>query len=137
MTHSGFKTAQKKLNLIKKENNNKDYRAKQDIFRYVFSSRSISFDYILRIKHGICLNEKNKNYLLYHYLWDQANNPSLITFEEHTDDENKIIQEELQLYFTGVSNYTCSVDKTHSKHSKNLTKNKNNARKYKLEISEQ
>ena len=121
--------------MIKKENNNKDYRAKRDIFEYVFSSGSIGFDYVLRTKHGICLNEKNKNYLLYH--WDQSNNPSLITFEEHTDDENKIIQEELQLYLTGVTNYTCSVDKTHSKHSKNLTKNKNNARKYKLEISEQ
>jgi len=29
MTHSGFKTAQKIVNLEKKENNNKDYKCKQ------------------------------------------------------------------------------------------------------------
>ena len=31
MTHSGFKTAQKRVNLGKKENNNKDYKSKQKI----------------------------------------------------------------------------------------------------------
>ena len=62
MTHSGFKTAQKRVNLGKKENNNKDYKSKQKIKETCrFSSKIIPFDYILRTKYKICLNEKNKN----------------------------------------------------------------------------
>ena len=54
MPHSGFKTAQKRVNLGKKENNNKDYKSKQKIKEtYRFSSTVIPFDYILRTKYSL------------------------------------------------------------------------------------
>ena len=98
MTHSGFKTAQKRVNLGKKENNNKDYKSKQKIKEtYRFSSTVIPFDYILRTKYGICLNEKNKNYIDDNYSSYRVNqnyennNPILINFEEHNEEENESV----------------------------------------------
>lgn len=128
MTISGFKTAQKTRNLNKKENNNKDYRGEEK--KYVtnkFSSGEISIDYILRTKYGICLNETNKKFMI-PFLYDrfQNKNPPLICFKEHSDDENQIIQQEVTNYYNlGLSQRTASYDKTHSSHSKNLTKNRN------------
>ena len=88
MPHSGFKTAQKRVNLGKKENNNKDYKSKQKIKETCrFSSKIIPFDYILRTKYKICLNEKNKNYIDDNYssycVNHENKNPILINFEEH------------------------------------------------------
>ena len=57
MTHSGLKTAQKCINLDKKENNNKDYRSKEKVHpKYSFSRQILPFNYVLRTKHNICLN---------------------------------------------------------------------------------
>ena len=135
MTHSGFKTAQKILNLRKKKNNNKDYRIKEKALLYRFSSSSISFDYILRTKYGIYLNKNNKNYLLYDYERYQRQNPSLVFFEEHSDEENKIIQHEIINYYNSrLSQLVCSRDKTHSNHSINLTKSRNHDRLQKLMV---
>ena len=139
MTHSGFRTAQKRVNLGKKENNNKDYKSKQKIKEtYRFSSTVIPFDYILRTKYGICLNEKNKNYIDDNYSSYRLNlnyenkNPILINFEEHNEEENEIIQKEINIYWnTGITQLLCSTDKTKSDHSKILTKNRNKDRQKK------
>jgi len=134
MTRSGFKTAQKGVNLGKKENNNKDYRIKDKVHPgYTFSSMVIPFNYILRTKHGICLNEKNINYIHNRYsvcrVVHENKNPILINFEEHTEEENKIIQEEINIYWnTEITQLICSTDKTKSHHSKDLTKNRNKDR---------
>lgn len=130
MTHSGFKTAQKHHNLTKKENNNKDYRVKEKNKGW-FSSEIINFDYILRTKYKIYLTKQNINYLYYNFEITGFNPSLVINFEEHTNDENKIIQEEIYSYYSGKTQHICSVDKTHSYHSKNQTKNKNKARKEK------
>jgi hypothetical protein len=138
MTHSGFKTAQKIVNLGKKENNNKNYRIKDKVHpRCSFSNKVISFDYILRTKHGICLNEKNKNYIDNNYSSYRVNhsnkNPISINFEEHTEEENEIIQEEINIYWNiGITQLLCSTDKTKSNHSKILTKNRNKDRDQKI-----
>jgi hypothetical protein len=133
MPHSGFKTAKKIINLSKKENNNKDYRTKEKIHpKCSFSRNIISFNYILRTKYGICLNEANISYLNNYYMSShtQIKLPYLITFDEHTHEENKIIQQEINLYYNSKKTQKmCSRDKTHSDHSKTLTKNRNNARK--------
>jgi len=134
MTHSGFKTAQKIVNLGKKENNNKNYRIKDKVHpRCSFSNSVIPFDYILRTKHRICLNEKNKNYIINNYSRGNSNkNPISINFEEHTEEENEIIQEEINIYWnTGITQLLCSTDKTKSHHSKILTKNRNKDRQKK------
>jgi hypothetical protein len=133
MTHSGFKTAQKIVNLGKKENNNKDYRCKQKIHeKYSFSNSVISFDYVLRTKHGICINEKNKKYIQNSYsnfINNKNKNLILINFEEHTEEENTIIQEEINIYWnTGITQLLSSTDKTKSHYSKKLAKNRNKAR---------
>jgi hypothetical protein len=84
MPHSGFKTAQKKVNLKKKENNNKDYRSKEKVHpNYSFSNKIIPFNYILRTKYGIYLNEKNINYMenIYNSKFNCVNpNPISINF---------------------------------------------------------
>jgi len=130
MTRSGFKTAQKKINLDKKENNNKDYRSKEKGHpKYSFSRGRIPFNYLLRTKHNICLNEKNLNYLedIYCSKYNNVNpNPITIDFIELTEEENKIIQNEFNIYFNSpISSLMCSTDKTKSYHSKMLTKNRN------------
>ena len=57
---------------------------------------------------------------------------NVINFEEHTNEENLLIQEEINLYYNvGVTKKICSCDKTRSAHSKLQTKNRNNARKAK------
>lgn len=134
MTHSGFKTAQRILNLAKKENNNKDYRTKRKSNH--FSSGPISFNYVLRTKHGICLNEKNINFLTYQYPFMKQKNPHSIYFEEHSDEENKIIQEEINLYYNLGENEWGSFDKTHSSHSKEITKNRNKCRDHKFSFQQ-
>ena len=136
MTHSGFKTAQKIVNLGKKENNNKDYRSKQKIHeKYRFSNSVISFDYVLRTKHGICINEKNKNYIQNSYsncINNKNKNPIIINFEEHTEEENEIIKEEINIYWNaGITQLLCSTDKTKSQHSKDLAKNRKKNRQQK------
>jgi hypothetical protein len=139
MTHSGFKTSQKRVNLEKKENNNKDYKCKQNIKEtFRFSSKVIPIDYILRTKYGICLNEKNKNYIDNNYSSHRINlenkNPILIDFEEHNEEENEIIQNEINMYWnTGITRLMSSTDKTKSHHSKVLTKNRNKDREKKNE----
>jgi len=137
MTRSGFKTAQKIVNFEKKENSNKDYKSKRKVKETCrFSSNVIPFDYILRTKYGICLNEKNKNYIDNNYSIYRINhenkNPILINFEEHTEKENEIIQKEINIYWnTGITQLLCSTDKTKSHHSKILTKNRNKDRQNK------
>jgi len=134
---TGFKTAQKIVNLKKKENSNKDYKSKRKVKETCrFSSNVIPFDYILRTKYGICLNEKNKNYIDNNYSSYRINhenkNPILINFEEHTEKENEIIQKEINIYWnTGITQLLCSTDKTKSHHSKILTKNRNKDRQNK------
>lgn len=139
MTHSGFKTAQKTVNLGKKENNNKDYRSKEKVHpKYSFSNRIIPFNYILRTKHNICLNEKNINYIADFYNSkfvgrNFINELININFIEHTEEENKIIQNEFNIYFNSpMSSLICSTDKTKSHHSKTLTKNRNKDRYEKI-----
>jgi len=129
MTHSGFKTAQKRVNSAKKENNNKDYRTKPKI-GYGLSTSIINIDYILRTKHHIYLNEKNKNYLFDDYTLHQRQN-RLIHFDEHSTAENAIIQQELHSYYNNTLGFS-SRDKTHSTHSKIGTKNRNKGRSSKL-----
>jgi hypothetical protein len=63
MTRSGFKTAQKRRNLEKKENNNKDYRSKYT--NGSFSNGVIGYNYILRTKYGIKLTKKEDDELLH------------------------------------------------------------------------
>lgn len=137
MTHSGFTTAQKKINLGKKENNNKDYRSKEKVHpKYSFSNMVIPFNYILRTKHKICLNEKNINYIKDIYsskFVGISPYPINIDFMEHTGEENKIIQNEFNIYFNSpISTLMCSTDKTKSHHSKMLTKNRNKDRYKKM-----
>ena len=106
MTRSGFKTAQRRINLTKKENNNKEYRDKMPGKVYAFSN-GLSFDYVLRTKHNICL-------------------PG-----EHTDEENEIIREEADIFYRRRL-YFESCDATHSIHSKKLSKDRANDRREKL-----
>ncbi len=128
------KTAQKCLNTYKKENNNKDYRYKKFYKCNRFASRPISFSYLLRTKHGICINESTEDYFLYNYVRHQNKNPYEFNFEEHSEEENKIIQQEAKDYFlTGKTSVWCSTDKTRSNHSKNVTKKRKNARQDKWE----
>jgi len=138
MTHSGFKTAQRIVNLHKKENNNKDYRYKMKVQTYYkFSSGPIDLNYILRTKHSIYLNEKNLNYLLYDYVYDMRKNPHLIFFEEHSDEENIIIQDAIHNYYNlETTNVFCSRDKTRSEYSKISTKNRNKDRKQKFILNQ-
>ena len=114
MTHYSFKTAQKKLNLEKKKNCNKDYRSihKSAMWRR-FSSRPLHFSYILQTEYGIKLNENRITYLENHY---HKNYPYPINFTEFSEEENNIIK-----MVINSRSYFCSVDKTHSTHSKNLT----------------
>jgi hypothetical protein len=125
MTHSGFKTAQHNRNLQKKENNNKDYRDKPK-GRYVFANMTLDMNYILRTKYGIYLNEKNRNYLMWDVEFEKRVAPGPIFFEEHTPEENDIINELLKTHPPMVSR-----DHTHTQHSKIKTKTRNNARKQK------
>ena len=125
MTRSGFKTAQKCRNLQKKENNNKDYRDKQKR-RYSFANVTLDINYILRTKYGICLNEKNRNYLMWDIEFDK--NIAPIFFEEHTPEENSIINELMKF-----PQPTVSRDHTHTQHSKINTKTRNHARKQKCD----
>jgi len=137
MPHSGFKTAQKTINLGKKENNNKDYRSKEKVHpKYTFSKTIIPFDHILRTKYKICLNEKNINCIedIYRSKFNNVNqNPIIIDFIEHTEEENKIIQNEFNIYFNSpISFLVCSKDKTKLYNSKMLTKNRNKNRDQKI-----
>ena len=132
----GFKTAQKYNNLAKKRNSNKDYKVIEKERGGGFSSSTIDWDYSLRTKYGIKLNQQNKDYLykyyrdnyVYHYS-NPCNN--LINFKEHTDEENKLIQQELNNYDSNIGQLLYSVDKTHSPHSKRLTKNRKQDRRQK------
>jgi hypothetical protein len=86
------------------------------------------------------LNEKNLKYINNNYSGYRVNNenknPILIIFEEHTEEENKIIQEEINIYWnTGITQLICSTDKTKSHHSKYLTKNRNKDREQKWRFS--
>ena len=67
------------------------------------------------------------NYLKYNYRFDQANNPRPIDFSEFSEEENNIIENVVK----SMNGDCFSVDKTHSPHSKNLTKNRNKDRKLK------
>lgn len=132
----GFKTAQKYNNLAKKKNNNKDYKVIEKEKGGGFSSNPIDWDYTLRTKYGIKLNQQNKDYLHQYYREKYIyfrSNPSdnLINFKEHTDEENKIIQQEIENYDTNIGQILYSVDKTHSPHSKQLTKNRKQDRQLK------
>jgi hypothetical protein len=125
MTRSGFKTAQKCRNLQKKENNNKVYREDKQK-GYFFAKETLNINYILRTKYGISLNEKNKNYLMYDIVFDKSIEP--IFFEEHTPEENSIINELMKF-----PQPTVSRDHTHTQHSKINTKTRNHARKQKCD----
>jgi len=60
-------------------------------------------------------------------------NPIVIDFIEHTEEENKIIQNEFNIYFKSPMSFLiCSTDKTKSFHSKKLTKNRNKDRYQKI-----
>ena len=80
--------------------------------------------YNKQTEYGIKLNENNIQYLENHRLDDV---PYPINFTEFTEEENNIIK----MVVNSRSNI-CSVDKTHSKHSKNFTKNRNKDRNFKL-----
>ena len=123
MTHSGFKTAQKRRNLGKKENNNKDYRSKRN--NASLSNCVLHYDYVLRTKHGIKLNGVEEKELFFHRDLMQYN------LKGRSDEENIIIQQEVKNYMTkGIIG---SYDKTHTDHSKLLTRNRNFERKRKME----
>jgi hypothetical protein len=118
MTRSGIQTAFNRLRGLKKENNNKDYRTKPDASMYSFSSGPLNFDYILRTKYGIKLNQKNKNFLR----WDYR--PPFITplaLEGLTPEENAIIEQEIRKPSINTNIYE-SRDHTHIKHSKENTR---------------
>ena len=123
MTRSGFKTAQKRRNLEKKENNNKDYRSKYR--NGSFSNCFLDYDYILRTKYGIKLTREEKKELFIRSDLMQYN------LKGRTDEENIIIDQEVKNYMT--TGITCSYDKTHTYHSKTLTRNRNFDRKQKME----
>ncbi len=125
MPHSSFKSAQKNLNIEKKRNFNKDYRRKNKLTAICrrFASNHLPFKYILQTEYGIKLNENNIEYLKNNYYND---GPYPINFSEFSEEENKIIENVVK-----SSREFCSVDKTHSTHSKNLTKNRNKDRKLK------
>lgn len=138
MMGGGFKTAQKINNLVKKKNHNKDYKVVEKERGGGFSSNPIDWDYTLRTKYGIKLNQQNKDYLHQYYREKYIyfrSNPSdnLINFKEHTDEENKIIQQEIQNYDTNTGQILYSVDKTHSPHSKKLTKSRKQDRRQKMD----
>jgi len=123
MTCSGFKTAQKNRNLKKKENNNKDYRSKMKAFS--FSNGYISYDYILRTKYNIKLTKSEID----NYIKEEQVNRGQYKFKNYNNEENIIIHEELKKYFTAP--IICAYDKTHTPHSKSLTRNRNYDRKQK------
>ena len=99
---------------------------------YSFSNKLTPFNYILRTEYGICINEKNRNHIddIYRSKFNYVKiNPISINFEEHTKEENNIIQSAFNTYFNlPESKLICSTDKTKSRHSKNLTKNRNKNR---------
>lgn len=132
MMSGGFKTAQKFNNLAKKKNNNKDYKVVEKQKGGGFSSSTIHWDYSLRTKYGIKLNQQNINYLRDNYNYY---NPSdnVINFKEHTEEENKLIEQEMKNYTTNVGQLIYSIDKTHSPHSKKLTKSRKQDRQQKMD----
>ena len=122
MTRSGFKTAQRLRNLKKKENNNKDYRTKQE--PCCFTDRTLDYDYLLRTKHGICLTSAEKRQLYYKYdCW----RPEYIELDNRSKEENEIISEVMKEY--SIHPIKCTPDKTHTYHSKMKTRNRNYDRK--------
>jgi hypothetical protein len=144
MTHSGFKTAQKRCNLRKKENNNKDYRYKRsnknpfnnNLLTYRFASKYIKLNYILRTKYGILLNQKDITELEKHYFESRGHQHTPIYFEHRTSEENKIIQDVANIYYnTNEYKQLISVDNTHTEHSKINTKNRDRNRDYKNSIN--
>ena len=126
MPHSSFKTAQKNLKIEKKRNFNKDYRRynNQTALCRRFASIHLHFSYILQTEYGIKLNENHIQYLENHYLDEY---PYPINFTEFSEEDNNIIK----MVINSRSEF-CSVDKTHSKHSKKLTRNRNKDRIFKL-----
>lgn len=129
MPHSSFKSAQKKLNIEKKRNFNKDYRRHNNktALSRKFACRPLHFSYILQTEYGIKLNENHIQYLENHYLDEY---PYPINFTEFSEEENNTIK-----MVINSRRKFCSVDKTHSTHSKNFTKNRNKDRNIKwLEV---
>jgi len=78
---------------------------------------------------------KNINYMedIYNSTFVNVNPNPINDFIEHTEEENKIIQNEFNLYFNSpMSSLICSTDKTKSYHSKMFTKNRNKDRYEKM-----
>lgn len=128
----GFKTAQKFNNLAKKKNNNKDYKVVEKQKGGGFSSSTIDWDYLLRTKYGIKLNQQNIDYLRDNYNYYNPGD-NVINFEEHTEEENKLIEQEMKNYTTNIGQLIYSIDKTHSPHSKKLTKSRKQDRQQKMD----
>ena len=124
----GFKTAQKYNNLYKKKNNNKDYKVTEKFRGGGFSSSVIHWDYTLRTKYGIKLSDSNRghlfNYYREKYLCHRLEPNEVVNFKEYTEEENKLIEQELINYNSNTGQLIYSIDKTHSPHSKKLTKNR-------------
>jgi hypothetical protein len=77
---------------------------------------------MLRTKYGINLTETEKTYLFYNYNKIKHLYSNKCIFENRTYDENMLIQQEMNNYFTKGTWGSC--DKTHTDHSKSLTRNR-------------
>ena len=121
-----FKSAKNMIKKEKKENNNKDYRIKRNKFGSSFWSQYVDFNYVLRTKYGIFMNHKNLSLIPSDY------GVPFPYFEEHTAEENELIRQETINYTFLDKIEIASRDKTHTKHSKEMTKMRRKARNDKL-----
>jgi hypothetical protein len=120
-----FHTAQKNNRIVKKWNSNKDYRCHSNPvkMRDPFGSGKLSFDYIMRTKHGIHLNEHRIHELSHINMvmnnYTAYNMGKVEYFEEHSEEENALIQQEWNTYRqTPFDVLVCSKDMSKSDHSK-------------------
>jgi hypothetical protein len=119
-----FHTIQKNNRIAKKWNSNKDYRSSNPRqWRDPFGSSSVSFDYIMKTKHGIHLNEHRIHELDIINMIQHDHSAYYMGkveyFEEHSEEENALIQQEWNTYrHTPFDVLVCSKDMSKSDHSK-------------------
>ena len=109
---------------------------------YSFSNGPIGLDYILRTKHGICLSRHQLNGC--HgdstcFSYNKLNDTSEFYFEEFTDEQNKLIQQEAHAYYElgGIAQNYGARDRSHSRYSKSGTKLRKQARLHKWENAQE
>jgi hypothetical protein len=136
MPHSGFKTAQRCINIRKKRNHNKDYRVRRFIkpSRMRFASGWLDLNYVLRTEYGIRLNQKQIRQI-YYYLGGGFGHKQFVNpfyLNNVSDELNQFLNEFARtFYYTNKYQQIQSRDHTHTAHSKKFARMRKKDRDWK------